>query len=72
METAVDWLIKELNKKQNGEGSDLSYDKIYDQAKEMEKQQIIFAFQNGQYNAHPDSCCKLINGETYYNQEFTL
>jgi hypothetical protein len=42
--TAVEWLINQLHKKQYGDYPELSYNKMFDQAKEMEKQQIIDAW----------------------------
>jgi hypothetical protein len=57
-QTAVEWLVKKITNRQNGvfDGfPHLSVDKIYNQAKEMEKQQIInalhyFGIENaGQY-----------------------
>ena len=38
-QTSVEWLIDELNKKQNGEGSKLSYNHMFDKAKEMERKE---------------------------------
>jgi hypothetical protein len=35
--TALEWLINQLHKKQYGNYPDLSYNQIFDQAKEMEK-----------------------------------
>lgn len=37
--TSVEWLINEFHKKQNKESSFVSYNHIFDKAKEMEKQQ---------------------------------
>jgi hypothetical protein len=69
MKTAVEWLINELHKKQNGDCSDLSYNKMFEQAKEMDKQQKIETWHNGYENQSPmideDNC-----GEQYYNETF--
>jgi hypothetical protein len=49
-QTAVEWLIKKLTNRQNGffDGfPHLSIDKIYEQAKKMEKQQIVDAYIEG-------------------------
>ena len=37
--SAVEWLINEITDKQNGEGDLRSWDMIFQQAKELEKQQ---------------------------------
>jgi hypothetical protein len=59
--TAVEWLINEL--KDNGiEYLDLAYE-IIEHAKELEKQQIVDAFDNFEMD-------KYRNGETYYNQTY--
>lgn len=59
--TAVEWLIEELN--DNGfRYLDLATD-IIEQAKEMEKEQIIEAHGSKQYH-------KSISGEQYYNETF--
>jgi hypothetical protein len=41
-QTAVEWLIVQIHKHWNSEG--LSFEKILEQAKAMEKQQIVNAF----------------------------
>ncbi len=66
-QTAVEWLINELHKKQNGEFLNLSYNQMFDQAKEMERQNIIDAHLAGQNSSEE------IDGENevqYYNQTF--
>ena len=40
MQTAVEWFNQQLINRQNGNG-DSSWDEIYEQAKQMEKEQII-------------------------------
>jgi hypothetical protein len=42
--SAVNWLINQLHKKQNGDFSDISYNQIFEQAKQMEKEQIEDAY----------------------------
>lgn len=71
-QTAVEWLVKELNKMIDFIPMD-KWDKIRDivqQAKEMEKQQIIDAFGVG---CHVEST-RLIHyddmAEQYYNETF--
>jgi hypothetical protein len=41
--TAVEWFNQQLVDRQNGDGDSRSWDEILEQAKEMEKQQIIEA-----------------------------
>jgi hypothetical protein len=59
-QTAVEWLVSQLNKQGFAQ---VVTDEEIEQAKEMEKQQIIDAFTNGDnYN--------FANGEQYYNETF--
>ena len=65
MQTAVEWLVEELNQKIHIIPMD-KWDKIRDlvqKAKEMEKQQIIDAYRSGKIN-------QLENSEIYYNETF--
>jgi hypothetical protein len=62
--TAVEWLINEFELYYNGE-SELVYCEIIDQAKEMEKQQIIDAYIQGSI-----SLTSKIEAEQYYNEKF--
>jgi hypothetical protein len=60
MKTAVEWLVGQLK-----EYNHLSYDEqswIFDQAKEIEKQNIIDAFEHFAFN--------IDDGEQYYNKTF--
>jgi hypothetical protein len=45
-QTAVEWLINEMHKKQHGL-TETSYNHLFDQAKEMEKEQIMDAYHEG-------------------------
>jgi disulfide oxidoreductase YuzD len=65
--TSVEWLINELHKKQNGESSNLSYNHIFDKAKEIEKQQIIDAFEQGDYTGRG---FEDLTSEEYYHINF--
>jgi hypothetical protein len=56
-QTAVEWLESEMLK------PNLSMKDILDQAKEMEKQQIIDAYEKGKYSFGKDA-------EQYYNEQF--
>jgi hypothetical protein len=73
MKTAVEWLINELHKKQNGDCSDLSYNKMFDKAKEMEKQQIIDAITIGFHEGSSymdNGTTKFETALEYYNETF--
>jgi len=56
-QTAVEWLRQELLKRD----MDISIKDLFDQAKEMEKEQIIEAYCNGDDN---------ISAKQYYNKTF--
>jgi hypothetical protein len=61
-QTAVEWYNQQLVDRQNGHGYTRSRDEIYEQAKEMEKEQIMDAFEQGH--------TAVITSERYYNQTF--
>jgi len=63
MKTAVEWLEKELKKIPF-----VKVDDVFEQAKEMEKQQIIDAFKRGTINEM--NGIEEINSEQYYNETF--
>jgi hypothetical protein len=72
-QTAVEWLIEKLTNKQNGvfDGFPyLSVDEIYEQAKEMEKENIQIAFDDGDYNYHYSRKTgnDFENGEEYFKE----
>ena len=72
-QTGVEWLIQKLINKQNGvfDGFPyLSVDEIYDKAKEMEKEQIAKAFDDGDYNYHYSRKTgnDFENGEEYFKE----
>jgi disulfide oxidoreductase YuzD len=50
-QTAVEWLLNAIETK-NGEEFSSYYSEFIEQAKEMEKQQIAKAFDDGDYNYH--------------------
>ncbi len=67
MKTAVEWLVEQLK-----EYNHLSYDEqswIFEQAKEMEKEQIINARYNGRQEFR-DLGANYRNDEQYYNETF--
>ena len=70
-QTAVEWLIKKLQNRQNGifDGlPHLSLDEIYNQAKQMAKEQIIDAILNNQNGLLRRKT--IIEAEQYYNETY--
>jgi hypothetical protein len=73
-QTAVEWIIKQLIFKTEFENlpnqyvlmSDKNIDNIIEQAKEMEKEQIISIYKEGHYHLELDS----FNPEQYYEQTY--
>jgi len=63
-QTAVEWLISQLNKKGFAQ---VVTDEEIDQAKEMERQQIIDAYVDGRCHYRDK---KIISAEQYYNETF--
>jgi hypothetical protein len=61
-QTSVEWLVSHLNKQEWFTYKQREY---IEQAKEMEKQQIIDAHNNGKNILPPNE-----NGEQYYNDTF--
>ena len=70
-QTAVEWLVYQLHGKQQGFNSN-SYNSIIEQAKEMEKQQIINACNQDEclgsygFKGYED----ITKGNEYYNLKF--
>ena len=69
MKTAVEWLISRLNKQGFAQ---VVTDEEIEQAKEMEKEQIIQAYEHGQNNGYMyrDGNSNIIQAEQYYNETF--
>lgn len=65
-QTAVEWLSNELYEKFEMRGDGLLYDEILNQAKEMEKQNIINAYLDGNYDKGFGRCSEV----KYYNTKF--
>jgi hypothetical protein len=59
-QTAVEWLVEQIENK-NGKEFNSYFKEFIEQAKEMEKEQIIEAYCNGDDN---------ISAEQYYNETF--
>ncbi len=64
-QTAVDWLIEELQKADWIPKDSLIMDYVVNQAKEIEKQQIIGAYNEGGCNWDSE-----LEAEQYYNDTF--
>ena len=73
-QSAVEWFNQQLVDKQNGNGDNRSWEEIFEQAKEMEKEQIIDAYDEGDNNGadriyyHSNRDDK--SAEQYYNETF--
>lgn len=65
-QTAVEWLEMEFVKLESKYGILGEIYQLCEKAKEMEKQQIIDAFKNGDCNGTFET----INAEQYYNETF--
>ena len=61
-QTAVEWLVEQLS----DEFSNYP-DAIIEQAKEMEREQIIEAYDAGLYDT---TFCEKVHAEQYYNETF--
>jgi disulfide oxidoreductase YuzD len=51
-QTAVEWFIEQLNSKYGGNDFVITHINEIEKAKEMEKEQIAKAFDDGDYNYH--------------------
>jgi len=70
-QTAIEWVLDWMSKNQYFIGNDLL--KAVEQAKEMEKSQIIDAYQNGSIDGQIYALTRKVNienGEQYYNEQF--
>jgi hypothetical protein len=64
--TAVQWLIQNIVEDQTIKAKSMSeWIKIFEQAKAMEKEQIIDAYKQGQYDSEP---IRETDAEQYYNK----
>lgn len=69
--TAVEWFNQQLVDRQNGNGDSRSRDEIFEQAKEMEKEQIMNAWNDGQSDGATICTQKADNpSKEYYNKTF--
>jgi len=71
-QTAVEWFAKELNNwriREFGEDAIIGIpSEVFDQAKQMEKEQIIDAYENGVKETN--SRCEYQDTKQYYNENF--
>jgi hypothetical protein len=74
MKTAVEWLVEQLSKKTKDLKTELHVHcgEIIDQAKEMEKEQIIESYRTGKVNSFEVLNAGAVNmtAEQYYNETF--
>ena len=71
IKTAVEWLIDQIAEKQNGNGSSISMDEIFEQAKQMEKDQIIESVNEALQDANLyESFRSIKSGEQYYKENY--
>ena len=67
MKTSTEWLFEKLWDEPKDK---LTWYAILEQAKEMEKQQIIDAFNMGMEEFANDTTIQVYQGEQYYNETF--
>jgi hypothetical protein len=66
-QTAIEWLEDNLNFEPYDEEEFISNNKIWEQAKQMEKEQIMNSFDSGYFS------CEVLfydNAEQYYNETY--
>ena len=70
--TAVEWFNQQLVDRQNGNGDSRSRDEIFEQAKEMEKEQIkdAFIFSKDPFGVSIGNSHTIKKAEDYYNETF--
>jgi hypothetical protein len=69
--TAVEWLYENLKSHFEHDGDLLEVVQFsFEQAKEMEKQQIIDAYKNGKYESDKIVMSDRFYAEQYYNEQF--
>lgn len=70
-QTAVEWFNQQLLKRQNGSGDSRSWDEILEQAKELEKQQIKDAREDGIVSVMRADITKQIQSNSeYYTEKY--
>jgi hypothetical protein len=69
-QTGVEWYHQQIVDRQNGNGDSRSIDEILQQAKEMEKKQIIQSVTFGQNNHTVMYSQDLVIANDYYNETY--
>lgn len=71
-QTAIDWLIEQIKDDQfNKVKTNLEWSEIFKQAKELEKEQIMDAFNSGENSDdYFFPSLKLTESEVYYNETY--
>ncbi len=69
-QTAVEWLLDNLNFEPHDEEEFISNNKIWEQAKQMEKEQIINARIDGDENHTFNSMMRESYANDYYNETY--
>jgi hypothetical protein len=71
-QTAVEWLVEEFKEKLTGNNLPNWVLDVIQQAKEMEKEQIIDSYRDGRSDQQSDRPSKFYNrmAEQYYNETF--
>jgi len=67
-QTAVEWLIIQMHTHWGNE--DVSFQTLLEQAKSMEKEQIIDAYKEGCFDSILDESTDLSRAEQYYNETY--
>jgi len=65
-QTAIEWLLKEINER-NGFIFTIHYEELFNQAKAMEKEQIMMAYNDGRVN---QGLKQNKNSEQYYEETY--
>jgi hypothetical protein len=68
--TSVKWLINEFHKKQNKESSFVSYNHIFDKAKEMHEKEVMDFVYKAVRKILDEERENPFNLEQYYNETF--
>ena len=71
-QTAVEWFIEQLNSKYGGNDFLITHINEIEKAKEMEKEQIAKAFDDGDYNYHYSRKTgnDFEDGKEYFNEVY--
>ena len=70
-QTAVEWLVEQLST-QFTYGQKIQFERLFEQAKEMEKEEIAKAFDDGDYNYHYSRKTgdDFEDGKEYFNEVY--